>query len=139
MAANSDLPNGLVETLGSGTTTAEAVERLTAALDAHEKLGLVAVVDHTAGAERVGLELTPTVEIFMGNPASGTPLMYVNPTVAIDLPNKILIIETDDGVRVLHNDPAYVAERHGIPLDTPQLAPSAQALQAMANIAAGIA
>ena len=138
MSQNPDLPNGVVETLGAGTTTAEAADRLTAAIEANEKLRLIARVDHGAGAESVGLELTPTVEIFFGNPALGTPLMHLAPTVAIDLPQKMLIIETDDGVRVLHNDPSYLAERHAIPADTPQLAVIAGALQNLANVAAGI-
>lgn len=133
-----ELPTGLIETLGPNTTTAEAVARLTAAVEAHEKLGLIAQVDHAAGAQKVGLELAPTVELFIGNPAVGTPLMQIAPTAGIDLPQKILIIETADGVRVLHNDPAYVADRHGIPGDTPQLAMAAGALQNLANVAAGI-
>jgi len=132
-----ELPNGLVETLGSSTSVADAVARLTAALEAHEKLGLIATVDHSAGATKVGLELEPTVEIFFGNPAVGTPLMQLARTVAIDLPQKMLITQDGDGVRVLHNDPAYLASRHGIPADTPQLAVAAGALQNMANVAAG--
>lgn len=131
---SSDLPQGLVETIGTNTT---AADRLTGAIESNEKLRLIARVDHAAGAESVGLQLTPTVEIFSGNPALGTPLMHIAPTVAIDLPQKILIIETDDGVRVLHNDPAYLAERHGIPADTPQLAVVSGALQNLANVAAG--
>ena len=63
---NNTLPNGLIETIGTGTTQ-EASDRLVAAIEAHEKMGLVARVDHTAGAERVGLELTPTVEVFVGS------------------------------------------------------------------------
>jgi len=129
--------NGIVETTGSGTA-AEAAARLTAAIEGNEKLTLMATVDHSAGAARVGLELTPTIELFFGNPALGTPLMHIAPEVAIDLPQKILIIQTDDGVRVLHNDPAYVASRHGIPADTPQLAIVTGALQNLANVAAGI-
>ncbi len=132
------LPNGLVETLGTGTTTAEAADRLAAAIEGNEKLRLIARVDHASGAQSVGLELTPTVEIFFGNPALGTPLMHIAPTVAIDLPQKILIIQTNEGVRVLHNDPAYLAERHDIPGDTPQLAVITGALQNLANVAAGI-
>lgn len=134
---SSDLPQGLVETIGTNTTTAEAAERLAGAIESNEKLRLIARVDHAAGADSVGLELTPTVEIFFGNPALGTPLMHIAPTVAIDLPQKILIIQTDDGVRVLHNDPAYLAERHSIPADTPQLAVVSRALQNLANVAAG--
>lgn len=133
----SELPNGLIETLGLGTT-ADAAARLVAAIEGNEKLRLIAQVDHSAGASSVGLELTPTVEIFFGNPALGTPLMHVAPTVAIDLPQKILIIETDTGIRVLHNDPAYLATRHGIPADTPQLGVITGALQNLANVAAGV-
>ena len=59
--------------------------------------------------------------------------------MAIDLPQKILVTQGDNGVRVLHNDPTYLASRHGIPADTPQLAMQAGALQNLANVAAGIA
>lgn len=135
---NPDLPNGLVETLGENTTTAEAADRLVAAIEANEKLRLIARVDHAAGADSVGLELAPTVEVFFGNPALGTPLMHISPTVAIDLPQKILIIQTASGVRVLHNAPSYLAERHDIANDTPQLAIIGGALQNLANVAAGI-
>jgi uncharacterized protein (DUF302 family) len=131
------MPTGLIQTLGPGTTTDDAVARLVSAIEANDKLRLIAQVDHTAGANRVGLDLAPTVEVFFGNPALGTPLMHLAPTVAIDLPQKILIIQTDSGVRVLHNDPAYLAERHGFAPDTPQLAIIAGALQNLANVAAG--
>ncbi len=133
---NNALPKGLIETTGSGTAE-EAADRLVAAIEGNEKLRLVARMDHSAGAASVGLELTPTIEVFFGNPAAGTPLMHIAPTVAIDLPQKMLIIQTDSGVRVLHNDPAYLAERHDIASDTPQLAAMTQALQNLANVAAG--
>jgi len=130
------LAAGLIETLGPNTTTAEAADRLVAAIENNDKLRLIARVDHASGAQSVGLELDPTVEVFFGNPALGTPLMHLSPTVAIDLPQKILIIQTETGVRVLHNDPAYLAERHGIAADTPQLEVIAGALQNLANVAA---
>ncbi len=137
MTNGSELPAGLVETQGSGTAV-DAADRLVAAIEANEKLRLVARVDHGAGAESVGLELTPTIEVFFGNPALGTPLMHLAPTVAIDLPQKILIIQTDRGVRVLYNSPAYLAERHGIDGDTPQLAVISGALQNLADVTAGV-
>lgn len=127
---------GLIETKGEGTT-ADAVDRLVTAIEGNEKLRLIARVDHAAGAESVGMDLAPTVEVFFGNPALGTPLMHLSPTVAIDLPQKMLIVETSDGVRVLHNDPSYLAERHDFDPDTPQLALMAGALQTLANAAAG--
>ena len=131
------LPDGLVETLGPNTTVQEAVDRLLGAIEAHAKLGHIATVAHTAGAVRVGLELEPTVEVFFGNPAVGTPMMQAARTVAIDLPQKILITQGESGVRVLYNDPAYLAARHGLG-DLPQLAMAAGALQNLANVAAGI-
>lgn len=132
------LPTGLVETLGPDTTVAEAVARLTAAIEGNDKLRLMATVDHAAGAASVDLELPPTVELIFGNPALGTPLMQAARTAAIDLPQKIVITQADVGVRVLHNDPAYLATRHGIAPDTPQLAVVTGALQKLANLAAGI-
>lgn len=134
---SNDLPAGLVETIGSATTVADAADRLVAAIEANEKLRLVAKVDHAAGAASVGLELEPTIEVFFGNPAVGTPLMQAARTVAIDLPQKILITESGDDVRVFHNDPLYLAERHGFPADTPQLEIITGALQKLANVAAG--
>lgn len=133
------LPNGIIETLGTSTTVAQAGERLTNAVEAHPKLGLIATVDHTAGAVKVGLELEPTVEMFIGNPNVGTPLMQLARTASIDLPQKMVITQDGDGVRVLHNDPQYIADRHGIPADTPELETAAGALQNLANVAAGIA
>ncbi len=45
----------------------------------------------------------------------GTPLMRCERTAAIDLPQKALIREGDDGeVFFAYNNPRYLAERHGI-------------------------
>lgn len=129
---------GLIETSGTGSA-ADAADRLVAAIEANEKLKLVARIEHSAAAANAGLELGPTVEVIFGNPALGTPLMQLSRTVAIDLPQKVLVAEIDGSLRVFHNDPAYLADRHGIPADTPQLAVIAGALQNLANAAAGVA
>ena len=128
---------GLIETAGTGSV-ADAADRLVAAIEANEKLKLVARIEHSAAAANAGLELEPTVEVIFGNPALGTPLMQHSRTVAIDLPQKILMAEIDGSLRVFHNDPAYLAERHQIADDTPQLAIIDGALQNLANVAAGI-
>ena len=40
------------------------------------------------------------------------------PTAAIDLPLKALIWEDADGkVRLTYNDPAYLQQRHGVPVE----------------------
>ena len=135
--SNDFVPNGAIATIGTGTV-AEAVDRLLAAVEAHEKISLVTKVDHQAAASKVGLELDPIVLIIVGNPALGSLLMQAAPSVAIDLPMKILIRQMGDGVQVLHNDPAYLAKRHQINEDLPQLAVGSGALQSLANVAAGI-
>lgn len=130
------IPNGTIATTGTGTVP-EAVARLLAAVDAHEKINLVAQVDHSAAAKKVGLELAPTTLIIVGNPGLGSLLMQASPSVAIDLPMKFLITEVDGGVQVLHNDPMYLAQRHELPENMPQLEVAAGALQNLANVAAG--
>ena len=72
-------------------------------------------IDHAAGAKKVGLALPPTELVIFGNPKVGTPLMQCSRSVAIDLPQKALIWEDDQGqVWLTYNDPAYLATRHAI-------------------------
>ena len=72
-------------------------------------------VDHSAGAADVGMDLPATELLIFGNPKLGTPLMQAERTVAIDLPMKAMAYEdADSQVWLVYNDPAYLAERHGI-------------------------
>lgn len=132
----SELPAGLIRTTGIGTVQ-EAADRLVAAIEANPKLRLVAVVDHAKSAARVDLVLEPTIEVIFGNPNLGTPLMQQARTVAIDLPQRMMITQVDGVLEVFHNDPMALAERHGIPIDTPQLAVIVGALSGLAAVAAG--
>jgi uncharacterized protein (DUF302 family) len=60
--------------------------------------------------------MPPTKLLIFGNPKGGTPLMVAAPSIAIDLPLKILVAEDDQGkVWVSYNSPAYLGERHGVP------------------------
>src|ERR1700692_1754506 len=60
-------------------------------------LTVFARIDFSGDAERSGLTLRPTGLVLLGNPQAGTPLMAANPTVAIDLPLKVLAWEDADG------------------------------------------
>ncbi|MFW6157372.1 MAG: DUF302 domain-containing protein [Balneolaceae bacterium] len=72
-------------------------------------------INHHEGAASVEMELPETILIIFGNPALGTPLMQCAPTVAIDLPQKMLIRENEDGdVHISFNTPEYLKERHNI-------------------------
>ena len=72
-------------------------------------------IDHAAGARKVDQKLRPTELIVFGNPKVGTPLMLCNQGVGIDLPQKALIWQDDQGqVWLTYNDPDYLSQRHGL-------------------------
>jgi uncharacterized protein (DUF302 family) len=93
----------------------QTVDRLKNILQA-KGVALFALVDHSGEAEKVGMKMRPTKLLIFGNPKAGTPLMLAAPSIAIDLPLKILIWEDAQGkVWVSYNSPAYLQERHGLP------------------------
>src|SRR5271170_5005977 len=105
--------NGLV-TIGSSRSAKETMDRLEAAVKA-AGLSVFARIDHAAGAAAVDLPLRPTELLIFGNARGGTPLMQVRQTMGIDLPLKALVWEDEKGqVWVTHNDPHWLAQRHGI-------------------------
>ncbi|MDQ3152668.1 MAG: DUF302 domain-containing protein [Actinomycetota bacterium] len=83
---------------------------------------VVAVVDHAANASSVGQELRPTTLVIGGAPPAGTPIMQEQQRAAVDLPQKFLTWQAEDGTTYLaHNSAEYVAARAGIPADSPAL------------------
>ena len=79
-------------------------------------VALFALVDHSGEAEKIGLKMRPTKLLIFGSPKAGTPLMQATPSIAIDLPLKILVWEDGQGkVWVSYNSPAYLQQRHGLP------------------------
>lgn len=116
--------NGLIS-VQSRASVRETLDRLLAALAAR-KLTIFARVDHAAGAASVGLTLRPTEVVIFGNPQGGTALMQDQQTAGIDLPLKALVWQDADGkVWLGYNDPAWIAQRHGLG------ASSAPAIKAM--------
>ena len=100
-------------------------------------LTLVTTLDHSANATSVGSFLLPTRLLVFGNPNLGTPLMQSGQSIAIDLPQKMLVFEDSEGVvSVAYNDPAFLAERHGI---TDQQDIIDMITTALGNLAAGAA
>jgi uncharacterized protein (DUF302 family) len=77
---------------------------------------LFALVDHSGEAEKAGMKMRPTKLLVFGSPKAGTPLMLAAPSIAIDLPLKILVWEDSQGkVWISYNSPEYLKERHGLP------------------------
>ena len=54
-------------------------------------------IDHAAGAREAGLELADEDLLIFGHPRTGTPLMIASPSIAIDLPLKVLVWEDAKG------------------------------------------
>jgi uncharacterized protein (DUF302 family) len=127
MAPNTN--NGILNKR-SNYSVDETLERLARALQA-KGVTIFALVDHSGEAEKVGLKMRPTKLVIFGSPKAGTPLMLAAPSVAIDLPLKVLIWEDREGkVWVSYNSPAYLQERHGFPKD---LLPNISAVEALAG------
>jgi uncharacterized protein (DUF302 family) len=108
--------NGIVDKL-SHHSVVDTVEKLKGIL-LSKGVMLFAIVDHSGEAEKVGMKMRPTKLLIFGSPKAGTPLMQAAPSVAIDLPLKILVWEDEQSkVWVSFNSPAYLQQRHGIPPD----------------------
>jgi uncharacterized protein (DUF302 family) len=106
--------HGLVH-LSSPYSVPETLTRLEKLLQS-KGLVVLARIDHSGDAAKVGLTMQPTELLIFGNPKSGTPLMIASPTVAIDLPLKALVWQDGDGnVWLSYNSPNYLKERHAIP------------------------
>jgi uncharacterized protein (DUF302 family) len=121
--------NGIV-TIASKHSVAETVSRLEQLLQT-KGVKVFAVIDHSGEAARAGLQMPDTKLIIFGNPKAGTPLMLAAPSIAIDLPMKILVREVaQDHVLVSYNNSTYLGNRHGLP---PDLLPTLASVGALAD------
>ena len=105
---------GIIEK-ASNHSVDQTVEKLKNLLQA-KGVTLFALVDHSGEAEKVGMKMRPTKLLIFGSPKAGTPLMLAAPSIAIDLPLKILVSEDAQGkVWISYNSPEYLKDRHGLP------------------------
>jgi uncharacterized protein (DUF302 family) len=105
--------NGIISQL-SQYSVPVTIDRLEAVLEV-KGITIFARIDQQAEAEKVGLSLCPTQLLLFGNPKAGTSLMVAEPTIALDLPLKVLAWEATDGkVWVSYNDPNYLKQRFSL-------------------------
>jgi uncharacterized protein (DUF302 family) len=98
-------------------TVEEAVSKIKSLL-VGRGITLFAVIDHSGEAEAIGMKMPDTKLLIFGNPKGGTPLMLASPSIAIDLPLKLLVAEDANGrCSISYNSPQYLQQRHGIPHD----------------------
>jgi len=125
--------NGIVRISGKHPVD-ETVEKLRGILQTRG-VTLFAVVDHSGEAAKAGLQMPNTKLLIFGNPKAGTQVMLAAPSIAIDLPLKLLVAEDGAGkVWISYNSAQFLAERHGVP---PDLVKVLAAIEGLANAAAG--
>jgi len=106
-----------IVSIPSNHSVDETVDRLKNILQS-KGVTLFAVIDHSGEAEKVGMKMPPTKLLIFGSPKAGTPLMLATPSIAIDLPLKILVWQDAQGkVWLSYNSPEYLKDRHGLPAD----------------------
>jgi uncharacterized protein (DUF302 family) len=111
--------NGIM-TLQSDHAVEQTVKRIQETLLA-KGTKLFAVIDHSGEAEAAGMLMPPTKLLIFGNPKAGTPLMIAAPSIAIDLPLKLLVwADSNRKVWIAYNDPDYLKVRHNLPADLVQ-------------------
>lgn len=119
--------------ISSNHSVDETLDKLKAMLRAKD-VTVFALIDHSGEAAKVGMKMPPTKLLIFGSPKGGTPLMLAAPSVAIDLPLKILVAEDSQGkVWISYNSPEYLQERHGFP---PDLLPNIAVVKILAEKAA---
>jgi uncharacterized protein (DUF302 family) len=108
------ISNGIVN-LPSNHSVDQALGKLKGILEANG-VTVFAIIDHSGEAEKAGFQMRATKLVIFGSPKAGTPLMLAAPSIALDLPLKILIWEDNSGKAwVSYNSPGYLKERHELP------------------------
>lgn len=127
-----------IEIIQSEYSVEETTDRLEEVLE-DNGLNIFEKVTHQEGATSVDMDLPPTTVLIFGNPKLGTPLMQCAPTIAIDLPQKMLVWEEEEGnVNIGYNSPDYLKKRHNIQGCDQELNKISKALNKFAQFSAGI-
>ena len=101
-------------TINKEASVEELASELTQKIEA-KGFKVLADVNHTAGAEKVGLSLRPTRTLIFGNPLGGTKLMQQDQRIGLDLPLKIVIWEDENAeVKLSYFNGRTLTERYGI-------------------------
>jgi len=105
--------NGIVN-LSSPHSVDSTAGKLVDVLE-HAGMTIFAQIEQQGAALAAGLAMRPMKLIIFGNPRAGTPLMESYPTLAIDLPLKLLVWEDKMGqVWVSTNSLEYLQRRHSM-------------------------
>lgn len=121
----------------SSSDVASTMDRLEAAV-IEAGAGVVARVDHAAGAAAVAMELAPTQVLIFGNPKMGTAAMQDDPVAGLFLPLKVLVYQDGAGETwLVYQDPEDMFDDTGIDDDAEYIKMMSGALGMLTAKAAG--
>ena len=128
-----------IKTVQSTRNFEDTYSALIELLEDNNEIKIVTEVDHAANAEKVEMELRPTRLIIFGNPNLGTPLMQSATSMGLDLPQKILVWEDEDGtVNISYNTAQFLQFRHRLKSTPGELDLISTALNKFAEAAGGL-
>lgn len=134
MSAQALADDNLVK-VSSPHSVSDTMDKLAAAVEgagAH----IFARVNHAAGGESVDMEIPDNELLIFGNPALGTPVIRDAQAAGLDLPIRVVVVETDDGTVLIYRSPDALAEMHGLPADHPSIMKMKGALKNLTTKAA---
>lgn len=111
-------------TLLSGIFSAQSIQFEEKVLEIKEKLAekniqVFAEINHSEEAKKVGLELSKTIVLIVGNPKMGTLLMQENQDFALELPLKILITENNNIIKINYQEITPLAKKYKLKKSLP--------------------
>ncbi|CUU80044.1 DUF302 domain-containing protein [Campylobacter hyointestinalis subsp. hyointestinalis] len=81
-------------------------------------LKIFGVFEHSKLAKEVNLQMNDTVVVAFGAPKAGTPLMQCEPSIALELPLKMLIYKNSDGNTIVaYDDIKNISKRYNANCD----------------------
>ena len=116
MTSSDPTTTGGITTKDSPRSVVETVSKLTELIEGR-RMKLFAVIDQSAEASGVGLQLRPTTLVVFGDPTGGTPVMDAAPLAALDLPLKVLIWADGEQTKVSYLSPSALADRYSLQPD----------------------
>ncbi len=84
----------------------DTIAKIETIVKGHKGMGVFTIIDHQAGAKKVGLEMPQEKVILFGNPKLGTKLMSKDPQAGLDLPLRVLVYQDKEGkTKIVYTDP----------------------------------
>lgn len=125
--------NTSIITKKSNQTFNDTYHTLKMIIDNNPNLKIIKEINHQENASSAGLSLSATRLLIFGNPKLGSPLMKESQTIAIDLPQKIIVWENNGVVNISYNNPEFLKKRHHINSNNTIIATITNALDALSN------